>query len=344
MFLQDNTFKNHIDNVKSNNLHKSYDNVYDTLIEKHKCGNSGKNIIFYGPSGVGKYSQMLYFLSKYTNNDLTYERKITIPIKNGYYVTKISDIHYEIDMSMLGCNSKSNMHYIYNHIIETVDINIFPQHPTSKSKSKYKFIVCKEFHLIANDLLDIFYTYMTNIHNVNSSIYFILLTENISFLPNSIYNACECIRYPRPTLTNYKKVFPKTKHLLTKYDVDNNIYNTLYLKHENMFMQMKQNKFSLCNDIVDFLLHGHKTQTKINLFELREMFYKLVVYNLQLDSCIYYILKCIWKETTETITIEKEFLIVNSIIEFYKQYQNKYRSIYHLEKMFLNIFKILHEI
>lgn len=336
--MQENTFKNHIDHVKLNNLHKSYDKFYDTFVEKHKHGESGKNLIFYGPSGVGKYSQMLYFLSKYTNNDLSYERKITIPIKNGYYMIKISDIHYEIDMSMLGCNSKSNMNYIYNHIIETVDINIFPHRP----KSKYKFIVCKEFHLIAKDLLEIFYSYMTNIHHVNSSIYFILLTENISFLPNAIYNTCDCIRYPRPTLTNYKKVFPHTKTLLTKKDVEHNIHNMLYLKHENMFLHIRRNKFSLCDDIVEFLLHGN--ETLINIFELREMFYKLVVYNLQVDNCIYYILNRVLNETDITMTVEKEFSIVSSIVEFYKQYQNKYRTIYHLEKLFLNIFNILHEI
>ena len=34
------------------------------------------NLIFYGPSGVGKYSQMLYAIKKYSHSELKYEKKM----------------------------------------------------------------------------------------------------------------------------------------------------------------------------------------------------------------------------------------------------------------------------
>ena len=35
-----------------------------------------KNLIFFGPSGVGKYTQMLSCISKYSPSELKYEKKI----------------------------------------------------------------------------------------------------------------------------------------------------------------------------------------------------------------------------------------------------------------------------
>jgi Cdc6-like AAA superfamily ATPase len=35
------------------------------------------NMIFYGPSGVGKYTQVLSLLKKYSSTDLKYDKKIT---------------------------------------------------------------------------------------------------------------------------------------------------------------------------------------------------------------------------------------------------------------------------
>ena len=60
------------------------------------------NLIFTGPSGVGKYSQSLKIIEKYSPSKLKYEKKIQIPLsKDEVYMMKISDIHFEVDMETL---------------------------------------------------------------------------------------------------------------------------------------------------------------------------------------------------------------------------------------------------
>ena len=79
-----------------------------------------KNLIYYGPSGVGKYTQMLKLLKKYSPSELKYEKKITVVYNKEQFFFKISDIHYEVDMSLLGCNSKLLWHDIYQQIVDSI--------------------------------------------------------------------------------------------------------------------------------------------------------------------------------------------------------------------------------
>ena len=51
---------------------------------------------------------------------------------------------------MLGCNAKGIWHDIFTHFNDMIN---------AKS-NKVGFIICKNFHEIHNELLDIFYSYM----------------------------------------------------------------------------------------------------------------------------------------------------------------------------------------
>ena len=108
------------------------------------------NLIVYGPSGVGKYSQVLQILKKYSPTNFKYDKKITIQTEKQTYIYHISDIHYEIDMSLLGCNSKILWNDIFLQIVDIISIK----------NEKVGFIVCKNFHMIHGELLDIFYSYI----------------------------------------------------------------------------------------------------------------------------------------------------------------------------------------
>ena len=85
------------------------------------------------------------------------------------YYFKISDIHYEIDMSLLGCNSKLLWHEIYNQIIDSI---------LSKN-NKSGIILCKYFHEIHSELLEIFYSYMQSLYNSSINLKFILITQEL---------------------------------------------------------------------------------------------------------------------------------------------------------------------
>ena len=168
-------FEEYISENNRINLHPKLDEIYQKFPSTIQ---EFKNIIFYGPSGTGKYTQMLKSIKKYSFTDLKYERKISVTYNKTQYFFKVSDIHYEIDMSLLGCNSKLLWHEIYQQIIDIV----------SAKSDKYGIIVCKYFHDIHSELLENFYSYMQQNTSICVDIKFILLTEQLSFIPDNIIN------------------------------------------------------------------------------------------------------------------------------------------------------------
>ena len=77
------------------------------------------NLILYGPPGSGKYSQALLYIKQFSSFDLKYEKKLIINQNGKDFICKISDIHYEIDMSLLGCNSKLLWNELFSQIIDS---------------------------------------------------------------------------------------------------------------------------------------------------------------------------------------------------------------------------------
>ena len=82
------------------NLNKIYNELSDNIKDL-------PNLIFYGPPGIGKYTQMLLCIQRYSESSLKYQKKLVLEYNKDEYNFKISDIHYEIDMAILGCNSKN---------------------------------------------------------------------------------------------------------------------------------------------------------------------------------------------------------------------------------------------
>lgn len=153
------------------------------------------SMIIYGPSGVGKYSQALYMISRYSPSQLKYEKRIAVPYNKETFFLKISDCHFEVDMSLLGCNSKHLWNEIYNQIQDIV---------TSRPNIN-AFVMCKNFHKIHSELLETFYSYMLD------NLKIIILTEHVSFLPDNILHRCKMIQFKRPTVTMYNKcLFPSS--------------------------------------------------------------------------------------------------------------------------------------
>jgi len=90
------SFVDYINAVKKCNVHSKMEPFFKSMSSNIE---DLPNLIFYGPSGVGKYSQMLNFIKQYSPSQLKYERKITYKYNNKYdYTFKVSDIHFEIDM------------------------------------------------------------------------------------------------------------------------------------------------------------------------------------------------------------------------------------------------------
>ena len=65
-------FEEYITSNNNVNLHPKLDKIFAKF---PKNINELCNLIFYGPSGIGKYTQMLRAIKKYSPTDLKYEKK-----------------------------------------------------------------------------------------------------------------------------------------------------------------------------------------------------------------------------------------------------------------------------
>jgi hypothetical protein len=304
--------------VYKSNLHpkleKCYSRFPDTL---DKLG----NLIFYGPSGVGKYSQMLYAIKRYSPSDLKYEKKISLSYDKKQYFFKISDIHYEIDMSLLGCNSKLLWHDIYQQIVDIL----------SAKNNKIGIIVCKDFHNIHSELLENFYSYIQDNNSLSVSIKYILLTEEVSFIPDSILNCCEIINIPRPTKIAYTKC--SRQKIPNDLKIEN-IVNIKYL-HTGINELMYPYKI-ICDKIIKEMIDVDD----IKFLKFRDLLYDIFIYNLDITDCIWYILTNLTKTKKIQTTHTSEIML--KTYSFLKYYNNNYRPIYHLESYLFYLISIIH--
>ena len=118
-------FETHFEEYLNENnkvtLHPKLEKIYDKF--PHSLTKL-QNLIFFGPSGIGKYTQMLRAIKRYSPSELKYEKKLSLTYNKHQYFFKISDIHYEVDMSLLGCNSKLFWHEIYQQIIDIISTKV----------------------------------------------------------------------------------------------------------------------------------------------------------------------------------------------------------------------------
>ena len=331
--IKDN-FINYINNFENEKkINKKYDNYISNLSDDI---NNIPNIILYGPPGSGKYSEALKIVLKYSATKLKYEKKMIVKASKNEHIIKISDIHYEIDMENLTCNSKLLFNDIYKNIVDVIE----------SSKEKKGIILCKNYHNINSEIIDIFYSYMQKNLYSNIVIKFILLTENISFIPENIKHVCKILYYSKLSVSNYIKLSNSynKKLLLTNKNsntIINNLTNINTLKYINLtdeninFLNLKQ---KICDSLVNIII---KNNTDYNY--IRNLIYDLLIYNLNIGECIYYIIN-------NVLLNKKEFTNSNIITDimtktciFLKYYNNNYRPIYHLESYILYLIKIYNE-
>ena len=264
-------------------------------------------------------------------------------IKKHEFVYKISDIHYEIDLANLGCNSKYLWHEIFFQIVDII----------STQTKKIGIIICKNFQNIHNELLDIFYSYIHHpLHCFKITVKFILITEQLCFIPNNILQACKVISVKMPQIenkiemvqSNLQITIPEnniiTKEMIENNNLtgdDNNNLKSLYT-HVNSQLQINDNMQSeyklifqtINNNIINILL-----LKKPDVMDLRIHLYDLFIYGINIPQSIWHIIK-ILISTNRLSDINVSDILLKMPV-FLKYYNNNYRSIYHIEHIILYI-------
>lgn len=318
MKFLESTFNEYIQEVERINMHK----YVRSLLKQYKTFSDLNHLILYGNCGIGKYSQALYLLSTFSKTKLKYEKKCSIPFQNkGIYNFKLSDIHYEVDFEQLGCNAKTLWNDLYQQIIDIV----------STKPEKQGIILCKNFHTIDVELMDVFYHYITNDIN-NCTIKFIFITECISFLPNSILDICDKLHMKRPSKIMYNKILPTKSNKLT---IETSSIKNIKNIKQNDTIYFNENYNTFCDSIIDELI-----TSKINLYVLREKLYALLIYQFNIYDCFWYIINTLYER--KNLKFEDSTQISIELYKFFYFYNNNYRPIFHLENFCLYLCKQIH--
>lgn len=388
MKYYESNFDEYVQSVHKYNLHPELDITLNKLPSKIK---DLPNMIFYGPSGVGKYSQCLRTLFKYSPSRFKYDRKVSIGNDKGEKKTKtavkdanktnnssgtsnkkasssttnstsnsssgnkkvdnsyrISDIHYEVDMATLGCNAKSNWHEIFFQIIDIISVK----------PEKSGIIVCKNFHMIYNELLDIFNSYVCHpFYNID--VRFVIITEHLSFIPNSVLDNFLVVPVKRPSkdkLIEFVKLQNKTvfgqnnNFIMTSVEKDQ-LSSTLDRIQCNSIINLKELQImktlpceklpvDVFNVITDSIIRKIINPKEIKIQEFRNELYDLLIYNIEITEVLLYIIQFLLENKFIDTTQSSE--ILNECYTFLKYYNNNYRPIYHLENIIYFIISKIH--
>jgi len=368
-------YEEYIHSVEQYNIHPEMIATYDQF---PKLLSQFGNLIVYGPPGSGKYSQVLYFLKKYSSSELKYDKKITCQTDKVDYSYHISDIHYEVDMALLGCNSKILWHELFLQIVDIVSVKT----------EKIGIIVCKNFHLIHNELLEIFYSYIQHYNHptANIQIRFIIISEHVSFIPKNIVQACKLISIRRPEKQKYvnrivdsdermsisdnkissflhhihpypssTKLRNISKPISVQYAIKSvskhKIKNILECLDTEYIMNIKETEsFSLMNDgseipkdnfntICNNIIQELLQYNTLSFTQFRDTIYDILIYNLDIPECLWYVISYFIQRNI--FTENEIYEIMEKMYVFLKQYNNNYRPIYHLESIFVYIITII---
>ena len=272
------------------------------------------NLIFYGPAGVGKHTQMLAAIRKYSPSGLKYEKRIVVETSKDDYELKISDIHFEVDMSLLGCNAKQLWNDIYTHIVDVL----------LSRPSKSGIVVCKYFHDTPQDLLQCFYSYMQTLPTESFKLKYVFITETFSFIPDSIAQRCYKVRVPRPSKAAYQKCTGKT--------ITQDLHDVISVKNPNQPPFHRRKSLSIFSLIVDE--ESHKFTT------IRDCVYDLLTYNLNVYDSMWFIIEnLISNGYIQTDDIADTMLYTYRTLKYYN---NNYRPIYHLERWVVYLINKVH--
>jgi hypothetical protein len=217
-------------------------------------------------------------------------------------------------MSLIGCHSKMLWNEVYNQIIDII----------MAKNEKSGIIVCKYFHNIHSELLDIFYSYMQSINRFSIDLKFILITEELSFIPDNIVTCCQLIKVPRPSRTTYNHCLKIKLKKNTKLNEITNIKNICL----SVTQLMRPNEI-ICNKLIDVILNLQE----MNLYTLREHLYDIFIYNLDPYECIWYILNTLLMMKKIQANDMSDILI--KLYTFLQYFNNNYRPIYHFENFIL---------
>ena len=169
---------------------------------------------------------------------------------------------------------------------------------------------------------------MQTLTTPNIDIKFIIITEQLSFIPDNILNCCKLITVQRPSKAAYSKCLNKKINLPSEITNMKNIQASitqLMVPHE-----------VICCKIIDTIINIES----INFLTVRDQLYDIFIYHLDVYECIWYIVDNLIR-TKKLLNDDINEILIKTYT-FLQYYNNNYRPIYHLEHFIFNLIIKIH--
>ena len=184
---------------------------YDDLANTSNNARSLTHRILYGPPGVGKHTVALQFINKHSPRKMMHEHKsvvFSVDKKKTNWLIRASDIHSEIDVAFFGSAPKNAWGVISTHIANSAGVGKFID-----ADVKYHFLLFHNVQMASTELLEVLYEQMRPkaVQSNGTQYYFILMTTQLGFIPQTIRSSCITTRVKRPAISEYIDIMVASK-------------------------------------------------------------------------------------------------------------------------------------
>jgi DNA polymerase III delta prime subunit len=296
--------------------------IHLNLIDKlnNLCKKDISNILFYGPSNVGKMTLVNSLLNTYYKTQIIEKTNI---IKLNSRDIKFNSSKYYFKIILNNYYNKKNFDLLIKYLCENNEVN-----------NKCKLIIIKNIEFIE---LDSFKIVKNIIEKKYNSIRFIFITSKLSKINDFIKGFFLLIRVPKPCkqelFEHIKTIYPTiSKSKITKVLKETSELTEIFMKLEiNIINSYNDPYITKSNKLVK-LIESKKTS---NILKIRELIYDLMAKNYNLNKIYIHIFKSLINSNYDNVT-------KLNIIKLYSKYNNNnFKNIIHIESLLINIMNIL---
>ena len=284
------------------------------------------NIILYGHQDINKLNLLLNILNELNSSPLK--------IINDKIIWKSNSLYKIFNME---CINNKNINCFYSTLNELIHSKNF------YLNYNYRIIIFNNFNKISYNIQN---KLRVIIEKYRLTSIFILITNNFTSVINPIKSLCLSLRIP--SLTPKKKSeISKVKILDLSYDKRSIIYDKIYQINnkneieyysefnEGLFLDYKT-IYEKIYERIKGIYHENKL-TKKNIEIIREISYMIQKYNLY--NIYKELLSLFISDPKYTYTIKIKLILFFSNSEY--NYQKSYRSLVHIENLFIQLFNYL---
>lgn len=334
MLLKDKYKPNFLNETQLNcKFYEKISNIYD-------YSNNVLNTIIHGPKGCGKFTLVKCLLNTLFKEKIVCSKK-TIKIQVNSVEKEIeivtSEYHFEIYLDKYLFSNKLYLFSLIDNITESKEIN---------ESSHKKIIVIRNINHAPREFINYIKSKM---EKIGASCLFILTTNNISKLGNSIVGNFIRFRLPYP---NKEDIETFINHILVKENIK---------KKTNKFIKniIDYNECNLSSIMLNLELNLNNTSYKHdNLYEKSKFIEKLQqpnpeniiyfrneLYNLSSKNiCVGDVIKDLVFHYLkgDILSHDKKIILINKYSQLQKNISHSYKDIVIYEAILINLFNIFH--